>query len=131
MVQQRWAFRAETGHGVIGGGIRSVRVGGANSDHVGIIGGCADGGVAVSTHAVVSAIIARGYYHHDAGLPCLLYRLANRVLQIRLGNPPSQREVDDANVVGALELNSALNSRNNGTVSSGAIGVKHTQVDQL
>src|ERR1044071_162240 len=53
------------------------------------------------------------------------------VQQVRFRRPASQRKVNDANVVGLFEIDGTLNSGDYGTVRSGAIGVKHTQVDQI
>src|SRR5262249_16704432 len=131
VIEQRRSLGAEAGHGVIAGVVRRMGAGGSHGDDVWIVGRSGDRGVAGGGHGVVAAEIARGHHYHDTGLPGLLHGLTDGIERVRFRDPASQREIDDANVVAVLELDGALNRRYYRAVSSGAVGVKNPEVDQV
>src|SRR6266853_6120153 len=131
MIEQRGSLGTVTGNRVIQAGVSVVGLGCAHGNHVRIITRSVDGGIPLGSIRVVASGVACGHHHYDARLPRRFHRLAYRVKSIRFENATSQREIDDANVVGVFKLNCALNGRDHLAVSPGTVGVKHAEIDDV
>ncbi|MBM3793431.1 MAG: aminotransferase class III-fold pyridoxal phosphate-dependent enzyme [Acidobacteria bacterium] len=108
LVAQRRALGARRRDHVVLALRASYLARGAHGDHIRVIGGRGNGGIALRAERVVAAEIARGYHHHDARLPGLLDGQAQRIRSERAGDEAAERKIDDADVVCAPQRDGAI-----------------------
>ena len=131
MIQQRWAFRTVAGDDVVVSRPGSLWAHRANGDHIRIVAGSFDRRVTLLAEAVVATHVAGRCDNHDSSLPRRLSCLAERIQAVRLEYRTSERQVDHADVVLSLQLDRATDSRNHSAIGAAAIGVEHSQVDDV
>ena len=102
---------------------RAHRLHGSNGNHIWIVAGRINGAIALVAKGIVAAVIARGDNHHDTGLPRQFNRLAERICLVALENRMAQRKIDDANVVGVLELDGSLDGGDHKAVGAIAVAI--------
>ena len=130
-VDQRRPFRAVSGHQVVGAGGGALGIHGSDGEHERIIAGRGDGPVAVGVRQIVAPAVARGNDHGDAGKPCFLHFLAERIVSITLENRAAKRKVDDFDVVNRAQLNGAFDRLNHFRVVRLAVAVQNFEADQM
>ena len=129
MIEGGWTLRAVAGHRLRGLQARAVSVGRANGNHVGIVTRRANRGISVCAGTVILAHITSGDDHHDSCSPSGLHGLAERIERVAFINTASQRQIDDADVVSALETEGLLNGRDYRTVRADSVRIECTQID--
>ena len=122
------ALGAVAGDQVVASGGRAHALHSAHGDHVGIVAGSGDRGVAISTGGIVPAIVAGGHYNNDAGIPSLLDRLAERILRIALVHRAAKRKVDYADIVDGLQGDGGLDGVDDGAVLPCPIAIQHAEI---
>src|SRR5260370_39457039 len=131
MVQHGGALRAIRCNQIIGARWRPHGLHRADGDHIWVIAGRRDRSVAVVIVGIVSAIVTSGDHYYDSGFPSLFHSLAQGIEGIALENAAAQREIDDPDVVQALQRDGLLNGCYNGAVGSRTIPVKNPQIDDV
>ena len=104
---------------------------GAHGDHIRIVAGSGDGAIADGAGRSAPAVIAGRDHHHDAGLPRLFDGLAKRIGGVALKYAAAQREVDDADVVRALELDGGVDRRDDVAIVTVAVVIENAETDEV
>ena len=80
---------------------------------------------------IVTTRVSRRRDYHQTCLPSGFCCLTERVLGKALVDRPSQRKVQDANVVSIFQSDGALDGCNNVRIRARAVAVENFQVDQV
>src|SRR5713101_253574 len=131
MIEERRTFRAVTRDRLARLRIRVMQAGGAHGDNVGVVSGSRDGGVPMRPQRIVTPIIASGHHHDDASLPRRFRSLAEWIQSVTLKDRPTEREVQNANVICGLERDRLLNGCDYGAVGAPTISVEHAKIDDV
>ena len=131
MVIGRGAFRAVAGDEIIGSNRRAHALHGAHGENERIVARCGDGAVSAAAVDAESSIVAGCCYDHNPGLPGCLHRLTQRIVGVIVPDGASEGQVDDADVVSALQSDSLLDGRNDVAVAPATVRAKHAQVDEI
>jgi CBS domain-containing protein len=77
------------------------------------------------------SVIACCHYDHNPGFPGRFHGLAERILRIADEDAAPERQVDDSDVVSALQSDGFLNGRDHAAVGTGAIKIQRAQIDEV
>src|SRR6267378_4228546 len=105
-----------------------MKVSGTHCNYVWIVSRSPDGGITLRTQRVVLAGVPSGYHHDDAGIPGCFHGLAQRIERIALVDRASHRQVQDPDVVGALEHDCLLNCSNHRAISSRTVPIERAEI---
>src|SRR5260370_13156715 len=131
MVQHGGALRAIRCNQIIGARWRPHGLHRADGDQIWVIAGRRDRSVAVVIVGIVSAIVTSGDHYYDSGFPSLFHSLAQGIEGIALENAAAQREIDDPDVVQALQHDGLLNGGYNDAVGGRTVLIESPQVDDV
>ncbi len=131
LIDEAGPLGAVAGHDIVaeGGGVHGV--GGTDCEHKGVIAGGVDGPVALIVERIVAAVVAGGDDDDNAGLPCLLYSLAQGVERVALIDRPTQGQVDHLDVVGVFEGDGGVDGGDDGGVRTGTVFVEGAKVNDV
>src|SRR3989442_10038307 len=85
----------------------------------------------MGSNLIVTTRVSRRRDYHQTCLPSGFCCLTEWVLSKALVNRSSQRDAQDANVIGIFQTDGALDGRNHVRVSTRTVTVENFQVDQI
>src|SRR5579883_7302 len=131
VIDQRRALGAVAGDFVVVRRWRAQRVHRAYGNCIRTISGRLNGRITLVSVSVVASLVAGCDDNHDTRIPGLLDGLAERVQFITFIDGPSQRQINNADIVLALQLNRTLDTRNHGAVCRRSIVVQNPKTNDI